>query len=61
MQKKKFKKHKKQWFKNRVEKIVFKFINELPEPVLIKSPNHVDALYLYHLDNKIIFEDAESK
>jgi hypothetical protein len=64
----KFCKHKKDWFKNRVNKAVLR-IKSAATPstvsipsleINIQSEKHAEALYVWHRDNKINFYEKTS-
>lgn len=66
-----FKKHKKEWFLNRVGEVVNREFtvltpssvkaNELTKSIQICSEKHAVACYVYHLDNKINFTETQIK
>ena len=66
-----FKKHKKEWFLNRVSEVVnreFSILtpakekeSELSNSVVICSEKHAIALFNYHIDKKINFVESQIK
>lgn len=53
---KSFKKHKINWFLNRVEKIIFEGGKT---PKIVKTIPHARAIFDYHINNRINFTDAQ--
>mgnify|MGYP000446890052 CR=1 FL=1 len=66
-----FSKHKREWFQNRVGEIVEKQYTKntppaisgtkLPRAIMICSNKHAEALYVFHLENKVNFIETDKK
>lgn len=66
----KFKRHKQEWFVNRVGQLIrwtvpkcgkLSAVEKMPQTIQICSEGHAKGLYVFHLDNKINFDETDGQ
>lgn len=65
-----FRRHKQEWFVNRVGQLIrwtvpksgnLKAVEKMPTTLTIASEGHAKGLYVFHLDNRINFEEVSNE